>query len=113
MHRRMVKNDWSDKSKMGDYPLLLANKLSYTYQHVINNINKDDWYSDIYNYIDYTVESFGSFPYQYGGPLYIDYYYKSLINLISNIAGIEANKKKLLISLINQFAKPSIKNDKG
>ena len=41
---------------------IIANKVLYSYHHIINNLDSDNWYDDIIDYIIYNFESFGSFP---------------------------------------------------
>ncbi|WP_282043314.1 hypothetical protein [Winogradskyella flava] len=62
-----------------------ANKIIFTYHHIINNLDEDNWYDDIIDYVLYTFESFGSFPTGYGEPFRRKYYCESVLDLITNI----------------------------
>lgn len=56
--KRFSKQDFDSKN----IPLLVASKIIYTKQHILNKQSCEDWYEDITDYIDYTVSSFGKMP---------------------------------------------------
>ncbi|WNM18534.1 hypothetical protein [Flavobacterium capsici] len=60
----------------------IADKIIYTAQFVINNIDNDDWFEDFQNYFEYVIESFGSFPNGYGSPYQINNFYGFLPDMI-------------------------------
>ncbi|MFC7773316.1 hypothetical protein [Flavobacterium sp. GCM10027622] len=69
----------------------IADKIIYTAQFIINNLDNDDWFEDFQNYFEYVIESFGCFPNGYGSPYQISNYYSFVVDSIEN-------KKKLLSS---------------
>jgi hypothetical protein len=101
----------------------IANKVLFTYHHVLNHIQNDDYFSDFTNYYEYVHESFGSFPNNYGSPFQIGNFQTFLINRIESLKGKinpEAiskdeidNRLIKIINYINDSYKPvdKIKND--
>lgn len=80
----------------------IADKIIYTAQFVINNLDNDDWFEDFQNYFEYIIESFGSFPNGYGSPYQINNFYGFLPDMIdakrdllssSKISKEEINKR--------------------
>ena len=73
----------------------IANKIMYTYHHILNNIDADNWEKDIIDYIEYTIESYGSFPPEYGEPFQLSKFFHYVLHFIGNI---ESSAKSELIS---------------
>ena len=65
----------------------IADKILYTYHHVLNHIENDDYFIDFTNYYEYVNESFGSFPNNYGSPFQIGNFQSFLIDLIESLKG--------------------------
>lgn len=63
----------------------IANKVFYTYHHIIENIDNEDWYEDITDYINYVIESFGSFPPEFGGSFQLGSYFIYVLELLGSI----------------------------
>ena len=56
-------------------PTEIANKIIFTHHHIINNIKNENWKEEIFDYIHYGVDSFGSFPYHLGSPYQLHRYF--------------------------------------
>jgi hypothetical protein len=65
----------------------IADKILYTYHHVLNHIENDDYFIDFTNYYEYVNESFGSFPNNYGSPFQIGNFQSFLIDLVESLKG--------------------------
>ena len=63
---------------------MIANKVMYSYHHIINFIDSENWYQEIVDYLNYIRESFGSMPKDCGNPLMLDNYYDFLFELLQN-----------------------------
>ena len=87
-----------NKDDFCDMATIIANKVLYSYHHIINNLDSDNWYDDIIDYIIYNFESFGSFPKGYGEPFYWNNYTISLLELLS---GIEEHISSDTISIVD------------
>jgi len=83
-HSNLVQNPHFKKEDFDEVPEMIAFKVVFTHQHIINNINSDNWYKTITDYIEYTIMSFGQMPKGCGIPLYLDDYYRYVIYLIEN-----------------------------
>ncbi|OAD92660.1 hypothetical protein A7A78_01765 [Aequorivita soesokkakensis] len=62
----------------------IADKIMYSYHHVINFIDRDDWLNEITDYLKYVIDSFGSFPPEYGCAFMINYYPDILSDLLKD-----------------------------
>ena len=61
-HKKLLKLKVFDINDFKDSPVMIADKIMYSYHHVINNLDNDNWYDDIADYFEYMFESFGSMP---------------------------------------------------
>ena len=57
-----------------NFPREMANKVIFSHHHIINNIENDNWHTEIFDYLDYVVESFGAMPESYGSPYQLHSY---------------------------------------
>ncbi|MCG2419988.1 hypothetical protein K8089_13240 [Aequorivita sp. F47161] len=64
---------------------MIADKVLYSYHHIINNLDSEDWYSDIIAYLNYSIESFGKMPSDCGEPFQLSTFYSALMRLLKNI----------------------------
>ena len=85
---------------------MCADKVIYSYQHILNNQDKADWKEDIEDYLSYAIRSFGCFPPKCGEPLFLNDYFFYLKNLIEK-GNIKENVKDFLIAFLNKFSSPS------
>lgn len=58
-HKAMVSKWWYNKANYTGIAEKIVKQLSYTEHHISEQINIDDWYKDITDYIEYNVSSFG------------------------------------------------------
>jgi hypothetical protein len=92
-HRNLENLSAFNKEDFKDIANITANKVMYTYHHIINHLDSDNWYEDIVDYISYNFESFGSFPEGYGEPFFWHHYGESVLNLLTFIEDdLDANK---------------------
>ncbi len=81
-HKKLNDLKEFNKNDFGNIPNSIANKIMFTYSHILNNIENDNWETDIQDYIHYVVKSFGSVPTGFGEPFYLGNYYRHLISRI-------------------------------
>lgn len=84
-HAKLAELEIFDKKDYEDLPTMIADKIMFSYHHVINNLDNDDWYEDIADYLEYNMESFGSLPTGYGEPYKWSVYINSLKDLLKKI----------------------------
>ena len=87
-------------------PEITADKIIFTYNHILNHHKENSYYKEITDYITYTVMSFGQIPSGYGVPLLIDQFFDYLIRLVDNRKDIEAIRKKRIIEFVKAFETP-------
>lgn len=66
----------------------IADKIMFTHHHIINNIDKDEWYVEITSYIEYILESLGSFPPDHGAPFMLNNYYHYFKHYMDKFRGM-------------------------
>ncbi len=82
----------------------IALKGIYARQHITNNLDKEDWYLDITNYLEYTIHSFGSFPEGFGEPFLFAAFLHDLLDFLnSNINTFPKQKIQKLIEFVTGY----------
>lgn len=120
-HSDLVNLKEFDKNDFIDIPKITADKIMFSYTHIINNVEDLDWYKDITDYIDYAVESYGSFPPGYGGAFELHNYFNCLFHLLKinrkhlrsdTISKIELNKRlNKIMNYLEIQLKPKTQNE--
>lgn len=90
---------------------MCADKVIFSYQHILNNQDSNTWKNDIQQYLNYVVDSFGCFPDGFGEPLFLSDYLRYLAQLIDNNTDIRKEVKEYIHSFIEQLYRPRVKGD--
>ncbi|MGB5821446.1 MAG: hypothetical protein WBG90_18325 [Saonia sp.] len=96
-----------DRASFVSVPEMVTKKIIYTNQHIINHQNSENYYKDITDYIDYTVQSFGQMPAKCGEPLFLSDYFNYVVNLLNNNEDISKDKKDNILTFLNAHQTPS------
>lgn len=105
-HANLVKLKEFNRNDFVNAPDMIARKVIYTNQHIINNHNTEDWYTAITEYIEWVVESFGAFPKDCGESFCLGDYFKWTIEYINDNKDIIVSKKGKLLEFINSYYTP-------
>lgn len=84
-HTKLVELPLFNKNDYEGIPTMIADKIMFSYHHIINNLENDDWYEDIADYLEYNLESFGRLPKGYGEPFKWSSYVSGLKQLLKHI----------------------------
>ena len=84
-HKNLSNKYFFDKKDYKNIDTITANKIMYSYHHILNNLDNDDWYNNIITYLNYNIESFGKVPIDCGEPFQLSNFYSCLLLLLSNI----------------------------
>lgn len=107
-HSKLANENWFKKSDFLSAANFGADKTFSTWHFILKFIEDPNWESEIKDYIDYIVHTFGSFPLEFGEPLFLSHYFKSLKELLnSSKSKITEKKTKILIEYINGFCNKS------
>ena len=87
-------------------PAMVARKIVYTNQHIINSLDTDNWKKQISDYIGWAVESFGQMPSKCGEPLFLGNYFNFVIDLLERKTQIHADKKNTILEIIDSYRNP-------
>ena len=104
-HKKLLHVDWFNKNNYKAVPLKTIHTLSHTEHHISTQIDKEDWYNDITNYVEYCIRSFGQFPAGYGCTLGLELYTRNIKNWIEGSKNIDEEKKLSLIEYISGYDK--------
>lgn len=110
-HKRLLSFKSFDATQYKGAANLCADKVIFTYQHILNNQNNDSWQIDIKQYLNYAIDSFGCFPEGYGEPLFLSDYIKYVTALINGNTDIKQEVRKYVHSYFEQLRKPRVKGD--
>ncbi|CDF80439.1 hypothetical protein BN863_27270 [Formosa agariphila KMM 3901] len=124
LHKNLNDKNFFNKNDYVGIAEMIADKVLFTYQHIINNIDNDDWYDEIISYFNYNIDSFGKLPIDCGEPFQLGNYHYYLLNLLKNIENeiksdkispvevrTRINKVRGLIDIENEPLEESNKTD--
>ena len=83
-HKRLLTLREFNRSDFKDADKQCADKVIFTYQHILNKQSSPIWKVEIGEYIDKAIDSFGNFPDGYGIPFLFDDYMSFVRQLIDN-----------------------------
>jgi len=104
-HKKLTNESWFDIRGFREIPKLYSNKLYYSWHHILNFIEDENWEVEIIDFLEHVLKSFGSFPIGYGEPLYLSSYIDDLTRIVNTI---EDNKerKDVIINYLRNYGKP-------
>jgi hypothetical protein len=109
-HSRLINEDWFNRKDFELIPKLNAEKLIYTWHHILQFVDKDNWRIEIFDFLEYIFNTFGSFPVDYGESLYFGDFVHHLEHLINK--GITDQSKKLeILKFISDYRNPTPKSN--
>lgn len=103
-HKKLNKLTFFKLEDFVGFPKLFADKAMFSVNHIINNIDKDDWFVEITNYLDYVIKSFGYMPKDCGEPFMVSAYIDFISNFLKNNERIyKPEKVKKLIYFFDHY----------
>ena len=108
-HKKLIYQKWFDKVNYTYMPQKVINTIVYTIECVKSNIDHPNWYKEITDYIQYSIDSYGQFPFGYGAPLGLTQYISCIEGNIPTLDEVSAEKADRLLDF---FAKIQHKNNK-
>lgn len=102
-HSKLVNFPDFSLSDFANTPEMVARKVMYTQQHIINNCVSEDWYNSITEYIDWVIESFGKFPIEYGESVFLGGYIATIVKYIKSEKNLPEEKKIKLIEYFDGY----------
>jgi hypothetical protein len=102
-HRKLSLEKWFNKEDFKEVPKLTADKIFYTYNHILNYIKEENWEQEIKDYLDYTLESFGHFPIGLGGPVLLTLYLVHIEHILAIMEKSEEYCFPVRIKVIREY----------
>lgn len=107
-HKNLLNEKWFNLNDFADYPRLFTDKLYFTWHHILNFIDTDNWEEEIIDFIEYIFKTFGNFPINYGEPLYFKTFTEQLELLIKNLNEFK-DRRKVILNFIEEYRNPRSK----
>jgi hypothetical protein len=107
-HSELTKLKGFNRADFISVPEMVARKIIYTNQHIINNHRSENWYKVITDYIEWVIESFGQMPGK-AEPLYLSDYFFYITNLLERNTDIEKGRKNRLLEFLKACRTPTKK----
>lgn len=89
-----------------EVPKMITDKVFYTYDHLINVIDTENWLIKVSDFIEVIEDSFGEMPSNCGEPLFRSHYYSYLKSLINVSTTINNEFKETILAILKQFEHP-------
>lgn len=103
-HREIAKKKWFKKENYNNLPVKILKHIEYTENFISESIEKENWYKEITDYIQYNIDSFG-IP-NIGGTQY----YSSIKNWVEKTKPTSFDfpnwKRKQLLEFLENLANP-------
>ncbi|MCU0432252.1 MAG: hypothetical protein MUC87_02215 [Bacteroidia bacterium] len=101
-HKKLLSQKWFNKKQYYGVESKLLNQISYSEYHILNKINKEDWFEDIEEYIEANILSFGQLPEGFG-VVGLDLYLFYVENFIEHGLNDYSEKKDKLLIFIREI----------
>lgn len=102
-HKRLLSLKEFNRSDFRDAAELCADKVLFTYQHIINRQSSAVWKVELSQYIVKAIESFGCFPEGYGQPFLIGDYISYVRQLVNNNNTIRQDVKEYVNGIFDKL----------
>ena len=109
-HSNLIKLKEFNRASFFSVPEMVADKIIYSIQHIINNYQNESYYKDITDYIEYTIESFGQMPTGCGGALFIGEYFIYVVDLLTRNPNIQKERKSQILEYLEVLQTPPTQN---
>lgn len=106
-HSNLVKVKEFNRALFANVPVMVAKKIIYTNQHIINNHSSENWYKIITDYIEWVIESFGQMPNDCGERLYLSDYFFYVTDLLKRNDEMKAETKARLLEFLITYQTPN------
>lgn len=102
-HKRLLSLKDFNRSDFRDAAELCADKVLFTYQHIINRQSSAVWKVEISQYVDKAIKSFGCFPDGYGEPFLLSSFISFVRQLVNNCNSIRQNVKEYVNGIFDKL----------
>lgn len=110
-HEKLLKLEGFNRNDFINSAENCADKIIFTYQHILNNQNKEQDNENIIAYLDYVIDSFGAFPNGFGEPFLLSSYIYYVKQLVINNSSIEEKYQKLINNYFDKLKYPTKDKD--
>lgn len=102
-HKKLLSLKAFNRSVFRDAAEQCADKVIFTYQHIINKQSSAVWEVEISQYIDKAIDSFGRFPDGYGPPFLLGDYIFYVRQLVNNNTSVKQEVKEYVNSIFDKL----------
>ena len=104
LHQKLSAEKWFNKDNYKNIADKVVTQIAYTEHLIATQINNDDWFKDITDYLEANVSSFGQLPAGHGNPVGLNFYLGYLKSAFeSRLKEIPKEKKKRLSEFLDRY----------
>ncbi|MEG0927526.1 hypothetical protein [Chryseobacterium sp.] len=96
-HKKLSTQSWFNVNDYIQTPQFAAEKTFYSWHLIMMFIDDKDWDNKIFDYLHYIIYTFGTFPEDFGAPLFLSSFFDTLKQLLNSIKEKKYSKKKQAI----------------
>ena len=102
-HKNLIELKEFKREDFLNVPSMVARKVIYTNQHILNNIKTEDWEVKIFDYIEWVVKSFGSVPKGCGESLFMSAYFDYVKQLLTKNKNLPKDRVNIILKFLLSF----------
>lgn len=106
-HKKLKERYWFKKDEYKNLPNKIVSQISYTENFIAKNLDNSEWYKEITDYIEYSIDSFGM-P-NIGGDRYISNIKHWILEINPKEYSFPLEKKRKLVDYIDKLTTPTNK----
>lgn len=106
LHENLINYKGFKRNEFDHVPEMAAYKITFTRQHIINNIESKEWYKKITDYIEWAVLSFGSMPKDCGEPFLLSPYIRDIRSYLESNKVFNILRRNQLVKFIDKIDNP-------
>jgi len=120
-HKKLLKIKEFDINNYNDSSSMIADKILFTKGHVMNHIGQEDWREEIFDYVEFVIDSFGIHPKDHGNPYQMGNYFECIKDIIKKLKRSDdaelsneefTNRKNIVLDKLRWHSMPKDKWDK-
>lgn len=104
-HKKLKERYWFKKDEYKNLPNKIVSQISYTENFIAKNLDNSEWYKEITDYIEYSIDSFGM-P-NIGGDRYISNIKHWILEINPKEYSFPLEKKRKLVDYIDKLSTPT------
>ncbi|RKS92707.1 hypothetical protein BC952_2622 [Flavobacterium limicola] len=103
-HKSLINEKWFNKNDFNDVAKLTADKIYFTWDFIQKFVDEPEWEQEITDYLSHVIDTFGSFPVDYGEPLFLGSYLNRVKEMLKGLDEKKhVKKKQIILDHVNSY----------